>query len=85
MNKYKSIFGQILSLSPRIQIETFVESIHADKRIKGFSCLDQFVAMLFCKLKQAQSLREICGGLATSFGKMIHLGMRKAPSRSTLA
>ena len=30
-------------------------------------------------------MREICGGLATSLGKMIHLGLRKAPSRSTLA
>jgi hypothetical protein len=41
--------------------------------------------MIFCQLGQAHSLREICGGLATSLGKMIHLGMKKAPSRSTLA
>ena len=41
--------------------------------------------MLFCQLGQAHSLREICGGLATSLGKIIHLGLRKAPSRSTLA
>jgi len=39
----------------------------------------------FYQLGQAPSLREICGGLATSLGKMIHLGMKKAPSRSTLA
>jgi len=41
--------------------------------------------MIFCQLGQAHSLREICGGLATSLGKMVHLGMKKAPSRSTLA
>jgi len=41
--------------------------------------------MLFCQLGQAHTLREICGGLATSLGKMIHLGMKKAHSRSTLA
>ena len=85
MNKYNSIFGQILSLFPRWQFESFVRETRSSKRIKGFNCWDQFVAMLFCQLGQAHTLREICGGLATSLGKMIHLGMKKAPSRSTLA
>ena len=85
MNKYNSIFGQILKLFPRIQFEAFVKETGASRNVKGFSCWDQFVAMLFCQLAQAHSLREICGGLATSLGKMIHLGLRKAPSRSTLA
>jgi len=85
MNKYNSIFGQILSLFPRIQFEAFVKETRSAKRIKGFNCWDQFVAMIFCQLEQAQTLREICGGLATSLGKMIHLGIKKAPSRSTLA
>ncbi len=85
MNKYNSIFGQILSLFPRIQFERVVKATHSDRRIKGFNFWDQFVAMLFCQLAQAQTLREICGGLATSLGKMIHLDMKKAPSRSTLA
>jgi IS4 transposase len=33
----------------------------------------------------ANSLREICGGLATAMGKLVHLGLRQAPTRSTLA
>jgi hypothetical protein len=41
--------------------------------------------MLFCQLGAAHSLREICGGLATAMGKLTHLGMRQAPTRSTLA
>jgi hypothetical protein len=41
--------------------------------------------MLFCQLGQAKSLREICGGLAASEGKLRHLGVPTAPSRSTLA
>jgi len=85
MNKYNSIFGQILSLFPRLQFEAFVKETHSARRIKGFNCWDQFVAMIFCQLGQAHSLREICGGLATSLGKMVHLGMKKAPSRSTLS
>jgi hypothetical protein len=85
MNKYNSIFGQILKIFPRTQFEIFVKETMASKHSKGFSCWDQFVAMLFCQFGQAHSLREICGGLATSFGKMVHLGLSKAPSRSTLA
>src|SRR5260370_994733 len=41
--------------------------------------------MLFCQLGHAKSLREICGGLAASEGKLRHLGLPTAPARSTLA
>ena len=41
--------------------------------------------MLFCQLGQAQSLREIYEGLQASEGKLVHLGMSKAPRHSTLA
>lgn len=85
MNKFNSIFGQILRLFPRSQFEQFVKETGSAKGSKGFSCWSQFVAMLFCQLGQAHSLREICGGLAISSGKMIHLGLKKAPGRSTLA
>ncbi|MFP5207250.1 MAG: DUF4372 domain-containing protein [Acidobacteriota bacterium] len=33
----------------------------AEHHARGFTCWDQFVAMLFCQLAGAQSLREICG------------------------
>ena len=33
----------------------------------------------------AKSLREICGGLAASEGKLRHLGLPQAPARATLA
>ena len=85
MNKFNSIFGQILKIFPRLQFEVFVKETGASRHSKGFSCWDQFVSMLFCQLGQAHTLREICGGLATSLGKIIHLGIHKAPSRSTLA
>jgi hypothetical protein len=52
---------------------------------RGFSCWEQFVAMLFCQLGRAQSLREICGGLASCEGKLVHLGVANSPSRSTLS
>jgi len=41
--------------------------------------------MLFCHLGRAQSLREICGGLASAEGKLSHLGIDGAPAKSTLS
>jgi len=52
---------------------------------KGFDFWDQCVAMLFCQLGQVHSLLEICGGLASCFGKARHLGIQKDPKRSILA
>ncbi|PYX51934.1 MAG: hypothetical protein DMG76_30680, partial [Acidobacteria bacterium] len=37
------------------------------------------------QLGNAKSLREICGGLAASEGKLRHLGLPQAPARATLA
>jgi hypothetical protein len=85
VNKFNSIFGQILQIFPHQDFIRAVRETRAEKGVKGFSCWGQFVSMLFCQLGQAQSLREICGGLATCLGKLKHLGVDAAPKRSTLA
>ena len=41
--------------------------------------------MLFCQLGHADSLREICNGLTCCLGKLVHLGIAKAPNKSTLS
>jgi hypothetical protein len=41
--------------------------------------------MLFCQLGGARSLREICGVLAATEGKLKHLGVARAHVWSTLA
>lgn len=80
-----SLFGQVLGLVSRTEFERAVRQHRAEHAAKGFGCWDQFVAMLFCQLAQAKSLREICGGLASCVGKLQHLGVARAPKRSTLA
>lgn len=57
----------------------------AEHRAKGFDCWTQFVSMLFCQLAHADSLREICNGLSCCLGKLVHLGIGKAPNKSTLS
>jgi hypothetical protein len=85
MNRVCSIFAQILQLFPRLEFEAAVREHRAERHARGFSSWGQFIAMLFCQLGHAKSLREICGGLAASEGKLRHLGLPEAPSRSTLA
>jgi hypothetical protein len=80
-----SCFSQLLSLVDRGAFARAVRKHQGERGAKGFSCWDQFVAMLFCQLGAAHSLREICGGLATAMGKLSHLGLSQAPTRSTLA
>jgi hypothetical protein len=85
MNRVCSIFSQLLQLFPRLEFEAAVRQHKANRHSRGFDCWTQFIAMLFCQLGQAHSLREICGGLAATEGKLKHLGLDRAPSRSTLA
>jgi len=85
MIKTGSLFTQVLSLVNRNDFSRAVRQWDAEKGAKGFRCWDQFVSMVFCQLAGADSLREICGGLATAMGKLTHVGVKQAPSRSTLA
>jgi hypothetical protein len=84
MNRFCSIFSQLLQLFPRIEFESTVKATKADRHSKGFTCWGQFVSMLFCQLGRAHSLREITGGLRSCEGKLKHLGIT-APAHSTLA
>ena len=85
MIRVASCFAQVLELIERDGFAKAVRDLDAERGAKGFRCWDQFVSMLFCQLGAADSLREICGGLATALGRMVHLGLKEAPKRSTLA
>ena len=85
MKRFSSIFSQLLQLFPRLEFEKAVQDHQAQRHARGFASWSQFIAMLFCQLGRAHSLREICGGLASVEGKLRHLGLEEAPKRSTLS
>jgi hypothetical protein len=85
MIKTASIFAQVISLINRRNFKKAVAETQAERHSKKFRCWDQLICMLFCHLGSANSLREICGGLASSMGKMVHLGLHDKPNKSTLA
>jgi hypothetical protein len=80
-----SLFNQLLHHFPRTEFGALVKKHQAERGAKGFTCWTQFVSMLFCQLAHADSLREICNGLACSEGKLVHLGVLTAPNKSTLS
>jgi Domain of unknown function (DUF4372)/Transposase DDE domain len=80
-----SLFNQLLQHFSRAEFASLVKKHLAERAAKGFTCWAQFVAMTFCQLAHADSLREICNGLACSEGKLVHLGIANAPNKSTLS
>lgn len=84
MNRFCSLFSQILKLFPRTEFESLVRQTGAERHARGLTSWQQFVAMLFCQLGRAHSLREIEQGLKSCEGKLSHLGI-EAVAKSTLA
>lgn len=84
MNRFCSLFSQILKLIPRTDFEGEVRRLNAERHARGVSCWQQLVAMLFCQLGRAHSLREIEQGLRSCEGKLSHLGI-EVLGRSSLS
>ena len=84
MKRFCSIMTQLLQMFPRNEFHQEVKATKAERHARGFRSWDHFVAMLFCQLADAQSLREITGGLSSCEGRLEQFGM-KIPKRSTLA
>jgi hypothetical protein len=85
MMRSASLFSQLLRFFDRPFFVRLVAHHGTDRHAKGFSTWTQLAAMLFLHFAQVNSLREICGGLASAQGKLFHLGVRNAPNKSTLA
>ena len=79
-----SLFNQLLQHFSRTEFASLVKKHQAERAAKGFACWTQFVAMTFCQLAHADSLREICNRLACSEGKLVHLGITNAPNKLSL-
>jgi hypothetical protein len=85
MVQVASLFNPLLLHFPRTEFAALVKKHNTEWCAKGFACWTQFVAMLFCQVGRADSLREICNGLACCLGRLVRLGISKAPRRSTLS
>jgi hypothetical protein len=85
MNLGRTVFSQIMEHLPAYEFQKCVARYHGDSCFRGFSCLDQYLAMTFAQLTYRESLRDIEACLRSVGGKLYHMGLRGKVSRTTLA
>lgn len=77
------IFGQLLKLIDKATFVRLVKEHKSDHYYKAFKSWDHVVVMLFGILSRCDSMAELCEGLKALRGKLNHLGLHKAPAKST--
>jgi len=80
-----TLFAQIISKLDRNRFKKIVQERKSDKYQKGYNSWTHLVSMLFCQFAKSQSVRDISNGLRSATGNLNHLGIDKAPSKSTIS
>ena len=79
------LFSQLIDFLPKHEFDRCVARYHGNRRIRHFSCFDQFLCMAFAQLTYRESLRDIEICLHALHKKLYHAGFRGVIARSTLA
>jgi len=85
MHAGRIVFAQLMDHLPPYGFHKCVERYHGNYKLRGFSCLDQFLCLAFAQLTFRESLRDIEACLHSVPSKLYHMGFRGNVSRSTLA
>lgn len=79
------LFNQLLSLIPKDEISQVVHKYSANRYYKKFFFNDHLIAMLFCAFHKCTGIREVITGMQAQGDRLLHLGLKNSPRRSTLA
>ncbi len=77
------IFKQIIDLLKVANIPSLIKAHESDRYYKAFKSRTHIITMLFGILSRCDSMNETCEGLRALGGKLNHLGLEKAPAKST--
>ena len=55
----KLVFAQWMEFFPRHEFDACVRRYAGDRRLRGFSCRDQFLCLAFAQLTFRESLRDM--------------------------
>ena len=80
-----TLFSQIIKKIDRSIFKKLVKEKQTDKGCKGFDSWTHLVSMLFCHFAKSTSVRDISNGLRSATGNLNHLGITKAPSKSSIS
>ena len=81
----KLVFAQLMGHLPLHTFRRCVARYGGDRKVRQFTCLDQYLCMAFAQLTYRESLRDIEVCLRAQRNKLYHMGIGNAVSRSTLA
>jgi hypothetical protein len=81
----KNVFSQIMEFLPLNVFHRCVARYNGDFSVQTFSCLDQFLCLVFAQLTYRESLRDIEACLRSQPAKLYHMGFRSSVARNTLA
>ena len=85
MHPGRFIFSQLMDFVPKYEFDKCVRRYGGNRRVRTFSCYDQFLCMAFGQLTYRESLRDVVTCLEVLKPKLFHVGIRGKLSRSTLA
>ncbi len=85
MNSGRLIFSQLMDFLPMHEFRRCTERYEGNKRVRSFSCWDQFLCMAFAQLTYRESLRDIEACLRAVPKKRYHMGIKGTVARSTIA
>jgi len=85
MNTGKTVYAQVLEHLPRYEFNKCVKKYNGNRRVRKFSCYDQFLCLAFAQVTYRESLRDIETCLNSHHEKLYHIGFRGEISKSTLA
>jgi hypothetical protein len=85
MNAGRTVFAQLAEHLPHKEFQKCVARYRGDSNPRGFTCWDQYLAMVFAQLTYRESLRDIEACLGAMRQKLYHMGFRGRVARSTLA
>jgi len=79
------VFSQFMSHFPKYEFNKCVARYRGNRKVRKFSCWDQFLCMAFAQLTSRPSLRSTVNVLRARQNKLYHMGFRCQISLSTLA
>jgi uncharacterized protein DUF4372/DDE family transposase len=81
----RMVFSQLMDFLPLAEFRRCVARYQGEYKVRGFSCLDQFLCLAFAQLTYRESLRDIETCLRAMQPRLYHMGIRGRVARSTLA
>jgi len=85
MHTGQIVFSQLMEHIPHYSFRRIVRRYDGERRLREFSCWDQFACMAFGQLTFRESLRDLEICLRSRPEQLYHMGIRGRVSRSTLA